>query len=166
MLNDICLHPDASKTSVLVWLDLCAAFDLVDHHTFLGRLERWFGLSTIVLNLWGPVLVHLLYLSCRWCWWLLKPLHQGPIWDTSGKSPASNRWISRVVDESWTDLFSFVSLCLLIVFCLFSSRWFFPNVDSIFFFWLHAVNSPVVVCCVVGLVFQLVLPVIWLSILC
>lgn len=143
VLNDIRLHPDASKTSVLVRLDPGAAL--------LGSLERWFGLSAIVLNLWGPVLACLLCLSCRWCWWLLKPLHQRPIWDASGKSPALDRWISRVVDESWTDLFSFVSSCLLIVFCLFSSRCFFPNVDSIFV-WItrRELSSRCVFCCWLG----------------
>ena len=50
MFNDICLNRDGGKMSVLVLLDLSAAFDTVDHNILLKRLENWVGLSGTVLN--------------------------------------------------------------------------------------------------------------------
>ena len=50
VLNDIHLSSDASKISVLVLLDLSAAFDTVDHNILLDRLEKFVGLSGTVLN--------------------------------------------------------------------------------------------------------------------
>lgn len=46
--------------------------------------------------------------------------HQRPMWATSRKSPALDHVIATVVDDSCTGHFSFVSPCLLIVFCFFS----------------------------------------------
>uniref|UniRef100_A0A3P9BKS9 Reverse transcriptase domain-containing protein n=3 Tax=Maylandia zebra TaxID=106582 RepID=A0A3P9BKS9_9CICH len=50
VFNDICLNTDSGKMSVLVLLDLSAAFDTVDHNILLKRLENWTGLSGTVLN--------------------------------------------------------------------------------------------------------------------
>ena len=50
VLNDIHLNNDASRTSVLVLLDLSAAFDTVDHDILLNRLEKWVGLTGTVLH--------------------------------------------------------------------------------------------------------------------
>ncbi len=41
---------DSGKVSVLVLLDLTAAFDIVDHNILIYRLEHWFGLTSMVLN--------------------------------------------------------------------------------------------------------------------
>ena len=50
MLNDIRLNTDSGYVSVLVLLDLSAAFDTVDHRILLHRLENWVALSGAVLN--------------------------------------------------------------------------------------------------------------------
>ncbi|KAI4800683.1 hypothetical protein KUCAC02_009526 [Chaenocephalus aceratus] len=50
VFNDIHLNTDSGRTSVLVLLDLSAAFDTVDHSILLDRLENWVGLSETVLN--------------------------------------------------------------------------------------------------------------------
>lgn len=50
VFNDIHLNTDSGRTSVLVLLDLSAAFDTVDHNILLDRLENWVGLSGSVLN--------------------------------------------------------------------------------------------------------------------
>ena len=50
VLNDIRLNTDSGKMSVLVLLDLSAAFDTVDHNILIDRLENWVGLSGTVLN--------------------------------------------------------------------------------------------------------------------
>ena len=43
--NDIRLNTDRNKVTVLVLLDLSAAFDTVDHVILLQRLEDWVGIS-------------------------------------------------------------------------------------------------------------------------
>jgi hypothetical protein len=48
--NDIRLNTDSGKTSVLVLLDLSAAFDTVDHNILLHRLEHWVGFTGIVIS--------------------------------------------------------------------------------------------------------------------
>ena len=50
MLNDISLNTDSGYVSVLVLLDISAAFDTLDHRILLHRLENWVGLSGVVLN--------------------------------------------------------------------------------------------------------------------
>uniref|UniRef100_A0A3Q3LSB9 Reverse transcriptase domain-containing protein n=1 Tax=Mastacembelus armatus TaxID=205130 RepID=A0A3Q3LSB9_9TELE len=48
--NDIRLNTDAGRVSVLVLLDLSAAFDTVDHVILLQRLENWIGISGTALK--------------------------------------------------------------------------------------------------------------------
>ena len=50
MASDLRANTDANQVSVLVILDLSAAFDTADHDVLLDRLERWLGLSGPVLN--------------------------------------------------------------------------------------------------------------------
>uniref|UniRef100_A0AAQ5X7A8 Reverse transcriptase domain-containing protein n=1 Tax=Amphiprion ocellaris TaxID=80972 RepID=A0AAQ5X7A8_AMPOC len=50
VINDIRLSTDSGRMTVLVLLDLSAAFDTVDHNILLNRLENWVGLSSTVLN--------------------------------------------------------------------------------------------------------------------
>ena len=49
--NDLLLTLDAGDSSILVLLDLSAAFDTVDHGLLLSRLESWVGLGGSALNL-------------------------------------------------------------------------------------------------------------------
>ena len=49
--NDICCALDRREYTVLVMLDLSAAFDTVDHQTLLQRLEHRFGITGLAL-LW------------------------------------------------------------------------------------------------------------------
>ncbi len=50
IINDIRFNCDTGKISVLVLLDLSAAFDTVDHNILLERLENWVGLSGMALK--------------------------------------------------------------------------------------------------------------------
>ena len=50
VVNDLRVNMDDGKLSVLVLLDLSAAFDTVDHKILIERLELWAGLSGPVLN--------------------------------------------------------------------------------------------------------------------
>ena len=50
ILNDILMACDEGKVSVLVLLDLSAAFDTIDHTILCDRLSRCFGISGVVLD--------------------------------------------------------------------------------------------------------------------
>ncbi|MGL5664318.1 MAG: reverse transcriptase domain-containing protein, partial [Cetobacterium sp.] len=48
--NDLLTASDSGCLSVLILLDLSAAFDIVDHSVLSSRLETFFGVSDAVLN--------------------------------------------------------------------------------------------------------------------
>ncbi len=50
IINDICVKSDSGKISVLVLLDLSAAFDTIDPNILLDRLENCVGLSGMALK--------------------------------------------------------------------------------------------------------------------
>ena len=49
VVNDLLLNMDSDSTSVLLLLDLSAAFDTIDHRILLDRLENTFGISGLAL---------------------------------------------------------------------------------------------------------------------
>ena len=49
--NDIFVSLDACRSTVLLLLDLLAAFDTTDHNIFFNRLQYWFGFLSTALNL-------------------------------------------------------------------------------------------------------------------
>ena len=50
IVNDLRMNTDSKALSILVLLDLSAAFDTIDHDILIERLEKWVGLSGPVLN--------------------------------------------------------------------------------------------------------------------
>ncbi len=50
VVNDLRINCDNGRVSILVLLDLSAAFDIVDHNILIERLENWVGLSGSALD--------------------------------------------------------------------------------------------------------------------
>ena len=50
ILNDILMNADAGEVSVLVLLDISAAFDNVNHNILINRLHQWVGISETALD--------------------------------------------------------------------------------------------------------------------
>jgi len=48
--NDMLMAADSGQVSALCLLDLSAAFDTVDHHLLMRRLQRQYGLRSVVLQ--------------------------------------------------------------------------------------------------------------------
>ncbi|MBE7326172.1 hypothetical protein IEQ44_16190, partial [Nocardioides sp. Y6] len=50
VLNDIRINTDNGLCTVLVLLDLSAAFDTIDHSILIDRLENWVGVTGSALE--------------------------------------------------------------------------------------------------------------------
>ena len=50
IISDLRQNSDANKVSILILLDLSAAFDTIDHDILINRLENLIGFSDCVLN--------------------------------------------------------------------------------------------------------------------
>ncbi len=61
VVNDLKIDSDSHKVSVLVLLDLSAAFDTVDHGILLQRLERCVGIKGTALRWLSSYLTHRSY---------------------------------------------------------------------------------------------------------
>ena len=64
VVNDIRLNNDSGRTTVLMLLDLSAAFDSVDHSILLHRLEHCEGLYGIVISWLRSYLEHRMEFFC------------------------------------------------------------------------------------------------------
>ncbi len=53
--NDILMETDKGNVVLLILLDLCAAFDTIDHEILLNRLFTRCGIRGTALNGLGPI---------------------------------------------------------------------------------------------------------------
>ena len=56
--NDILMHADSGECSVLLLLDLSAAFDTIDHSILIDRLEKWVGVRGSALEWFASYLAN------------------------------------------------------------------------------------------------------------
>ncbi len=64
VFNDICLATDQGNMTALLLLDLTAAFDTIDHHILISRLETWAGISGNALNWFKSYLLNITFSVC------------------------------------------------------------------------------------------------------
>lgn len=48
--NDLLMNADAGLCSLMVLLDLSAAFDTIDHRVLLNRLQHWVGIFFLFIQ--------------------------------------------------------------------------------------------------------------------